>query len=169
MDLNWHTFKIYFYLHLIQLQTSNFPFSQLGYICKNEKNPCSRSRCYSVPTSRIREISRSYFLKHNLDISLALLIPQVCCFWPSSMELCSSKNKLKICLHFDQIRHMAPMFETRFLRLVHLCEVSENCSIRLSNDWNNFYETTAHLQPFRADKLSSLFSKTKPLRSLRLV
>ena len=53
--------------------------------------------------------------------------------------------------------HMAPMFETRFLRLVHLFEVFENCSIRLSNDWNNFYETNDHLQLFRADKLSSFF------------
>ena len=53
--------------------------------------------------------------------------------------------------------HMAPMFETRFLRPVHLFEVFENCSIRLSNDWNNFYETTDHLQQFRADKLSSFF------------
>ena len=26
--------------------------------------------------------------------------------------------------------HMAAMFKTRFLRLVHLCEVCENCSIR---------------------------------------
>ena len=53
--------------------------------------------------------------------------------------------------------HVAPMFETRFLRLVHLFEVFENCSIPLSNDWNNFYETTDHLQHFRADKLSSFF------------
>ena len=36
-------------------------------------------------------------------------------------------------------------------------EVFENCSIRLSNDWNNFYETNDHLQQFRADKLSSFF------------
>ena len=51
------------------------------------------------------------------------------------------------------------MFETRFLRLaiVHLCEVFENCSIRLSNDWNNFYETTGYLQQFRGDKYSTFF------------
>ena len=52
----------------------------LGCISKNEKNRCSRCCCYSVPPPRIGHISRSYFLKHNLDISLALLIPQVCCF-----------------------------------------------------------------------------------------
>ena len=52
---------------------------------------------------------------------------------------------------------MAPMFETRFLRLLHLFEVFENCSIRLNNDWNNFYETNDHLQQFKADKLSSFF------------
>ena len=49
------------------------------------------------------------------------------------------------------------MFETRFLRLVHLCEVFENCSIRLSNDWNNFDETNDHSQQLRVDKLSSFF------------
>ena len=52
---------------------------------------------------------------------------------------------------------MAPMFETRFLWLVHLLEAFENCSIQLSNDWNNFYETNDHLLPSRADKLSSVF------------
>ena len=49
------------------------------------------------------------------------------------------------------------MFETRFLRLVHLFEVFENCSILLSKDWNIFYEANDHLQQFRADKLSSFF------------
>ena len=41
--------------------------------------------------------------------------------------------------------------------VAHLFEVFENCSIRLSNDWNSFYETNDHLQQFRADKLSSFF------------
>ena len=36
--------------------------------------------------------------------------------------------------------------------VAHLFAVFENCSIRLSNDWNNFYETTDHLQQFRTDK-----------------
>ena len=58
---------------------------------------------------------------------------------------------------------MAPMFETRFLRLEHLYEVFENSSIRLSNDWNNFYETTDHLQQFRADKLSTEFFQKRSL------
>ena len=49
------------------------------------------------------------------------------------------------------------MFETLFLRLVHLCEVFENCFIRLSNDWNHFYETTDHSQQFRVDKFSTFF------------
>ena len=52
---------------------------------------------------------------------------------------------------------MAPMFETRFLRLVHLCEVFENSSICWNNDWNNFYDTTDHLQEFRADRFSTYF------------
>ena len=63
---------------------------------------------------------------------------------------------------------MAPMCETCFLWLVHLCEVCENCSIWLSNDWNNFYKTTDHLQQFRADKMST-FSKAKPLLSPQLI
>ena len=62
--------------------------------------------------------------------------------------------------------HMAPMFESLFLRLVHLCGVFENCFFRLSNDWNHFYETTDHLQQFRADKFST---RAKPLPSPRLV
>ena len=41
--------------------------------------------------------------------------------------------------------------------VAHLFAVFENCSIRLSNDWNNFYETNDHLQQFRADKLSRFF------------
>ena len=55
------------------------------------------------------------------------------------------------------------MFETRSLRLVHLFEVFENCSIRLSNDSKNFYETNDHLQQFGADKLSS-FSKNQAFK-----
>ena len=68
------------------------------------------------------------------------------------------QDKLKMCLHFDQIRTWNRcMFETRFLWLVRLCEVFENCSIRLSNDGNNCYETTDHLQQFRANKFSTFF------------
>ena len=53
---------------------------------------------------------------------------------------------------------MAPMFETLFLQLVQLYgEIFGNCSIRLSNDWNHFYETTDHLQQFRADNFSTFF------------
>ena len=36
--------------------------------------------------------------------------------------------------------------------VAHLFAIFENCSIRLSNDWNNFYETNDHLQQFRSDK-----------------
>ena len=43
-----------------------------------------------------------------------------------------------------------------------------NCSIRLNNDWNHLYETTDHLQQFRADKCSTFF-KGEALRSPRLV
>ena len=48
---------------------------------KIEKNCCSGCCCcYSVPPLRIRQISRSYFLKQNLEIFLAMLISEVCCF-----------------------------------------------------------------------------------------
>ena len=49
------------------------------------------------------------------------------------------------------------MFETRFLPLSHLCEVSENCFIRLGHDWNNFYVKIDHSQQLRAYKLSTFF------------
>ena len=40
-----------------------------------------------------------------------------------------------MCLHFYQIRTCHRCFKlSGFLRLVHLCELFENCSIRLSND-----------------------------------
>ena len=62
-----------------------------------------------------------------------------------------------MCLHFGQIRTWHRCLKTHFLRLVHLCEVFENCSIWLSNDWNSFYESTDHLQQFRADKFITSF------------
>jgi len=70
---------LFFYLHLTQLQTSNFQFLQLLLRCisKNENNyRCSRC-CCCVPPPRIKHIctqdTRSYFLKQNLEIFLALL------------------------------------------------------------------------------------------------
>ena len=62
---------MFFYLHLIQLQTSNFQFLQTGCVGKIEKNRCSRGRCcccYSVSPPRFRQISRSYFFKQKLEI-----------------------------------------------------------------------------------------------------
>ena len=47
-----------------------------------------------------------------------------------------------------------------------LCEVFENWSIRLSNGWNHFYETTDHLQQFRADKFSTFFKSEASTFSL---
>ena len=111
---------MFFYLHLMQLQTSNFQFLQLVYVSKNEKNRCSRCcRYYSVPPPSIRQISRGHFLKHNLDISLAY--PSGMLFLTISGEVPVHQNKVKMCLHFDR-NHTAPMFEIRLLRLLHLCE-----------------------------------------------
>ena len=43
--------------------------------------------------------------------------------------------KLRMCHHFDQTRTWHRCLKhSGFLRLVHLCKVFENCSIRLSND-----------------------------------
>ena len=70
-----------------------------------------------------------------------LVIPQVCCFWPFSVNLCySSSKQTENVSSFWSSSRMVLMFETRFLPLLHLCEVSENCFIRLGHDWNNFYE-----------------------------
>ena len=63
--------EMFFSLRLMLFQTSNFQFLQLGCVGENEKNRCSLCCCYSVPPPRIRQISRSYFLTHKLDISLA--------------------------------------------------------------------------------------------------
>ena len=52
------------------------------------------------------------------------------------------------------------------VRLVQLCEVFENCSIRLRNVWNNFYDTTDHLQQLRTDQFSSFFARAKPFMFL---
>ena len=69
---NWNILKMFLSLPLTQPQTSNFQFLHLlGYVSKNEKNYCYRCCCYSVPPPRIRQISRSYFLRHNQYISLA--------------------------------------------------------------------------------------------------
>ena len=148
--------KFVFYLHLIQLQTSNFQFFQLECISKINKNLSSRCCCYFV-LSLIRPISRSYFLRHNLDVPLALLILKYAVsdhFQWSNVPV--HQNKLKMYLQFDQTRPSHRCLNS-FPSLVHQCAVFEKSSIRLSNDWNNFYETTDHLQKFRADKFSTFF------------
>ena len=151
--------KFVFYLHSSQLQTSNFQFLQLGYINKNEKNPCSRCCCYSIPPPRgIRQFQQ------DISWSITWIFLLHCLFlnyvvsdhfrWSNVLV---HQNKLKMCLHFHQILTWHRCFETRFLRVVHLCEVFESCSIRLSNDWNLFYAITDHLQWFRADKFRTSF------------
>ena len=40
----------------------------------------------SFANANFGQVSKSYFLKHNLDISLALLIPQVCIFRQFSVK-----------------------------------------------------------------------------------
>ena len=52
----------------------------------------------------------------------------------------SSSKQTENVSSFWSSSRMVLMFETRFLPLLHLCEVSENCFIRLGHDWNNFYE-----------------------------
>ena len=119
----------------LQLQTSNFQFLQLGYVSKNEKNRCSRCCCcYSVPPLRIRQISRSHFLKHNLDISLAY--PSGMLFLTIFGEVMCQFIKItwKCVFILIKFAHGADIWNS----LGHLCEGCESCPIRLSNDWNNF-------------------------------
>jgi len=54
---------------------------------------------------------------------------------------------------------MAPMFETLFLRLVHLCEVFETVPSGKAMIEIIFNETTDHLQQFRANKSSTFFQE----------
>ena len=50
-----------------------------------------------------------------------------------------NQNKPKMCLHFDQIRTWHRYLKHSFFGLyVHLCEIFENWSIWISNDWNHF-------------------------------
>ena len=98
--------KFVFYLHLTQLRTTNFQFLQSGCVSKNEKNLCFSCCCYSVPPPRIRQISRSYFLKQNLEIfqflhclSLKYVVSDH--FRWSNDPV--NQNKLRMCLHFHQI------------------------------------------------------------------
>ena len=134
--------NLLFYLHLIQLQTSNFQLLQSG-ISKIEKNRCSCCcSCYSVPPPRIRQIiSRTHFLTMLQLIMLQLIKIN----WECTFILIKFAHGTDVCRNI------------LFLRLVHLCKVFENCSIRLSNDWNHFYKTTDHLQQFRGDKFSAFF------------
>ena len=70
------------------------------------------------------------------------------------------QNKLKICLHFDQIRTWHRCLKLAFFGFyIYLNWVFENCSIRWSNDWNNLYETNDHSQQFRAHELSCFFKR----------
>ena len=66
---------------------ANFQFLQLGYVSKNEKNRFSSCCCYSVRPPHIRQISRSHFLKHNQDISLA---------YPSGMLLLTIFSEVRL-------------------------------------------------------------------------
>ena len=73
-----------------------------------------------------------------------------------SFRSSSSKQTENVSSFWSSSR-MGLMFETRFLPLLHLCEVSENCFIRLGHDWNHFNEKADHFQRLRADKLSTFF------------
>ena len=84
-----------------------------------------------------------------------LFIPQVSCFrqfrW-GNVLVHQNLLKLKLCLHFDQIRTWRRCFnglQTRFLRHVHPCE---SHSIR-------FYKNTDHLQQSWANKIEQFFGK----------
>ena len=97
--------KFVFYLHLIQLQTSSFQFLQSGRISKNEKNRCCC--CYSAPPPRIRQISRSYFLHWSRTWRFflhCLFLKYVVSDHIRWSSVPVNQSKLRMCLHFDQIR-----------------------------------------------------------------
>ena len=150
--------KFVFYLHLTQLQTSNFQFLQLRCISKNEKNRCSRCCCYSVPPPRIRRISRSYFLKHKPGYFSCIAYPSSMLFLTIFGEVMFQFIKINLkCVFLIKFTQCTESDVWNSISSGCTCEVFENSSIRLSNDWNNFYETTDHLQQFRADKFSTFF------------
>ena len=123
-------------------------------------------RRIAVPP-RIRQISRSYFLKQNLEISLALLISLVCCFyhfWWSNVPV--NKNKLRMCLHLIEFVHGTVKLSffgwymyVRSLKTFPpdwaMMEIVFTIPLTIYNS----------LEPIN----SALFSKAKPLRSPRLV
>ena len=161
--------KLVFYLHLIQLQTSNFQCLQSGCISKIEKNGCSRCCCccYSVAPPRIRQISRSYFFKQNMEIFLALFISQLCCFWPFSVFQLI-KIKVRMCLHFDQIRKWHLCLKLCFFSLYIYVKYLNTFPSSLTMIEINF---TRPLTSYNSSESinSALFSRAKSLRSPRLV
>ena len=80
-----------------------------------------------------------------------LLIPHISCFRPGLVRQCPvHQNKLKLCLHCFGAVVSNVGLQIRFLRLVHL---RESRSTRFEQWLNSFcYETTDHLQQFRACK-----------------
>ena len=107
---------------------------KLSILSKNEKNRCSRCCwCYSVPPSDKFQETVSCIEAEPGDFS--------CIAYFSSMLFLTIFGEvmfqlIKInweCVLFWSNSHMAPMFETLFLRLVHLYELFENCSIRIES------------------------------------
>ena len=68
-------------------------------------------------------------------------------FWWGNAPV--NQNKLRMCPHFNQIRTWHRCLKLSFFGLY--------IYVRLSNNWNHFYETTDHLQQFRTDKFSTFF------------
>ena len=132
-------------------------------ISKNGKNHCSPCCCYSVLLPRIRQISRSTFL-NNLDISLALLIPQVFLFLNNFSEVMFQFIKVnwKCVFILIKLAHGTDVWNS----LSSACTSMWNYSIQLSNVWNKFYRTTYHLQQFRVNKLSTFFKREASMFSL---
>ena len=143
---------------LIQLQTSNFQFLRLiGYIAvilfrRHASHKFQEAISWSITWIFLLLISQvSYVVSDHFRWSYAPV---------------NRKKRLKMCLHFASNSHVAPMFKTRFLRRASVWSLWK--LFHPVKQWLKQFLRDHYLHKFRTDKLST-FSKTKPLRSPRLV
>ena len=153
--------KFGFYLHLIRLQTSNF--QKLSY----NQDVLVKLRRIAVlvvvilfhrhASDKFQEAiswSRTWrFFLHCFFSQVPYVVSDL--FRWGNVAV--NQNKLRMCLHFHQIRTWHRCFKPSFFGFYIYVRSFFNCSIPLSNDWHHFYETTDHLQYFRADKFSTFF------------
>jgi len=158
--------KFVFYLHLIQLQTSNFNSYNQDVLVK-----LTKIAVLVVVVILFRRHASAKFqeaisvLKPEPRNFRALLISQGCCFWPSSLRynVPVNQNKLIMSSFFIKFAHDTDVWNS-------LSSACTSMFHPVKHDWNHFNETTYHLQQFRTDNFSTFFkSEAFILRSPRLV